>query len=501
MNSNSEHIGKAANSLGENFLKSVLSFPSHNALFIHSKYYTYKQLFELVIGIYNEIPTDKLYEKIGVYCSDTVYDYACILAVNLYGAAYVPLNTKFPLEKNKSRIERSHLSLVLASIENKDTLLIAENVNVVQVNPDPVSGIITVFPIDGYQKISQPIAYVLFTSGSTGEAKGVPVSFENCFHFFEFFFKNYTFSSEDKFLQTYELTFDVSVFSFFMPLQAGACCYVVSNKGIKYLKMVQMLIDHSITVVSMVPSTLWYLKKYFNEINLPDLKYSFFSGDVLNHSIACEWKKCLPNGAIHNFYGPTETTIVCTRYVWEEKQSRQESMYDVVPLGKAFPGIEFIIVDELNTPTNEGELCFSGKQVIKQYLNNSNPNQFIVIAGKHYYKTGDRAFVNAEGNLIFKGRIDNQVKINGYRIELGEIEFQLEKISSSKCLVNAHKNKENLNELVAFVSSNKFSAKELKQLLSFILPEYMIPSKFIMVKSLPLTMNGKVDKTTLLTLV
>jgi len=481
-----------------NFLKSVSLFPEKNALFINSSFYTYKQFFNLVVQVYNQLPKDKIYDKIGVYCNDTVYDYAAIMAVNLYGAAYVPLNPKFPVEKNRTIVKQSDVNLILVAVElNND---ISKDVQVIHIN-EKSNDIQSIKGLDEFRKLIQPFAYILFTSGSTGEPKGVPVSFENCNTFFDFFYKYYSFTSEDRFLQVYELTFDVSVFSFFMPLQVGACCYVVPNNSIKFMKTAEMLLAHSITVVSMVPSTLWYLKKYFSEIQLPFLKYSFFSGDVLNFTIAMEWKSCLPNAQIHNFYGPTETTIVCTHYVFDKEITKEESMNDIVPIGKPFSGMEYVIIDELNNEVEKGELCFFGKQVISGYLNNTNAEKFISINGKTYYKTGDRACVNANGDLLFEGRIDSQVKINGYRVELGEVEYCLEKIVMSKCVVNVKRNADGLNELVAFVSSNTFSEKEIKQKLSLLLPEYMIPAKIIFVESLPLTINGKVDKTKLLELI
>jgi len=229
------------------------------------------------------------------------------------------------------------------------------------------------------------------------------------------------------------------------------------------------------------------------------LRYSFFSGDALNHELAVKWKKTMLKGRIHNFYGPTETTVVCTHYLWTESQSEKESVNDVVPLGKPFAGMDVLIVDPTNQPTEKGELCFSGTQVITAYLNNSNEDQFFSYQDKRYYKTGDIASYNINGNLVFYGRTDNQVKINGYRIELTEIESAIEKITKKKCVVLSINDKQT-NKLIAFIEAKDLNADILKSSLTSVLPDYMIPQQFIASESFPLNTNGKIDKNKLLNL-
>jgi len=241
----------------------------------------------------------------------------------------------------------------------------------------------------------------------------------------------------------------------------------------------------------MVPSVLGLIEKYLPEFNFPHLRYSFFSGDALKQNLAVKWKKCLPNGVIHNFYGPTETTIVCTRYKWDEEISDIESLNNIVPIGKPFPGMHFIVLSEEQKMITEvrtvGELCFLGVQVIDNYLNNSNENSFIYFEGKRYYKTGDLVSLNEKENLIFHGRLDSQVKINGYRIELAEIENAILKVCGklNKVVVNE------LNQLVAFVESD--NELDLKGEMNKLLPSYMMPICFVFIKEIPLSINGKID--------
>jgi amino acid adenylation domain-containing protein len=476
-------------------------YPNNNSLFVNNKYYTYNQLWQITKQIHQQLCAEKQHLRIGVYCTNDIETYAAILAINLYGAAYVPLNNKFPISRNKKIIEECEVQLILTSEKDENLKELKQQVDAKFITVVDTSNAKSIeikneigINQNDYQKVEQPYVYILFTSGSTGEPKGVPTSKTNANHFFQYFLKNYNFNEKDRFLQAYELTFDVSVFSFFMPLMVGGCCYVLPNNGIKFIHTIEYLLKYKITVVSMVPTTIRYLENYLPEIKLPDLCYSFFSGDVLHHNLAVKWSNAIPNAVIHNFYGPTETTIVCTRYVFNAKQSEKESVNDIVPLGKAFEGMEFIIIDENNAPTQKGELCFSGTQVINSYLNNTNEDRFLTYQQKQFYKTGDIASVNEFENLIFYGRRDSQVKINGYRIELTEIENAISKILDTKCIALAKKNNNSLNQLIVFIEEKKVDEKELKKKLGTILPDYMIPNQFVVVEKFILNINGKIDK-------
>ena len=362
-------------------------------------------------------------------------------------------------------------------------------INLIKISDDLKAGQVELEP-----KNNSQLAYVIYTSGSTGKPKGVPISRRNVNHLFNYYLREYDFNFNDKFLQSYELSFDVSVFSIFCAWNVGAAVYVVPESNAKHIAIFKTIQQHNITVTSFVPSVLSLIEKYINEFNFPDLRYSFFSGDALKHSLAKKWKACLPNGVIHNFYGPTETTIVCTRYLWQEIEAEQESRYDIVPIGKPFPQMNFIlvseegkIVSELNT---EAELCFEGAQVIDSYLNNMYTDRFLQVNGKRYYKTGDRVSLNDKGNLIFHGRQDSQVKVNGYRVELIEIENAI--YLGSGCLNKVIvESKNGANQLSAFIESD--NEIKLYELLEKKIPSYMIPTKIIFVKHLPLTINGKLD--------
>jgi amino acid adenylation domain-containing protein len=468
-------------------------FPSSNALHINGRYHTYNELLNIADSIRESIPEEKKTERIAVYCNDDVYTYASILAVNMYGAAYIPLNKKYPAERNRSILQESRAELILSSAPGNISSL-PGGVKVIDTKAEQKE----IISARSKGKVAdQDLCYILFTSGTTSEPKGVPVTHENANAFFNYFLAEYDFSKEDKFLQTYELTFDVSVFSFFMPLLTGGCCYVLPDEGIKPMKIIEWLQKHGITVISMVPGVLQYLEKYLDQIKIDDLRYSFFSGDALYHELAVKWKSCLPNGKIHNFYGPAETTIVCTRYVFQEDLSAIESVNGIVPLGKAFPGMGFIIVDEEKRETLKGELCFSGDQVIPAYLNGAYEDLFFLYKNERYYRTGDIASLNSSGDLVFHGRADSQVKINGYRVELAEVENILRNVSGLACKVLSVK-ENSIERLVAFCEAESINPQSLKEEMQKKLPPYMVPQSFIAVKQFPLNNNGKADRKALI---
>ncbi|PIP53884.1 MAG: hypothetical protein COX07_08345 [Bacteroidetes bacterium CG23_combo_of_CG06-09_8_20_14_all_32_9] len=485
--------------IAQKVVNTAFQFPENNALYINDTFYSYKQLLEIVNVVYLQIPNNKDYSRIGIYCNDDVYSYASIVAVNLYGAAYVPLNKRFPLSRNKWIIKECALKLIVTSVMDENIEAISDGVDIINVEHsdlifDEEAFKIKINKIRCSNRNNNSVCYILFTSGSTGVPKGVPVSNENVNSFFNYFFKHYEFNKTDKFLQVYELTFDVSVFSFFMPLMVGACCYILPDDGIKHIKIIESLQKHNITVVSMVPTVLRYIEKYLDEITLPDLRYSFFSGDALYHKLVTKWSKSLPNAKIHNFYGPTETTIVCTRYIFNEFTSAKESVNGIVPLGKVFEGMEALIVDENNKPAEKGELCFAGLQVILSYLNNADAHKFFNYKNKCFYKTGDIVSVNKFGNLVFYGRTDNQVKINGYRVELVEIENAIYTITNVNCVVVCKEDENKINQLFAFIEKNQIDENSLKEKLYSVLPVYMIPQRFVAVKKFVLNANGKVDR-------
>jgi amino acid adenylation domain-containing protein len=474
------------------FLNWLKKTPDAIAIFVSGKSYTYKELFQLSFSVYQNIKHLKD-EIIGVQCTDNIESYAQILAVSFLGAAYLPLNSKFPIERINQICEDAELKHVICF--NDDFIkTLSEKLTIIYSDNSFSNQIHQADEID-YSISNSAISYILYTSGSTGEPKGVPVSRKNVNAFFKYYLNEYDFNSTDRFLQPYELSFDVSVFSMFCAWNCGASVYVVPDKINKPIEIIKTIRHYQLTVVSMVPGVLQLLEKYLPEIHLPSVHYSFFSGDALKHSLASKWKKCIPNSVIHNFYGPTETTIVCSRYIWEEENSQGESLNDIVPIGKLFPNHTALLIDENGNYFLEqgraGELCISGDQVIGAYLKNKDAYRLFIYNQTVFYKTGDWVELNEKGDFVFLGRTDEQVKINGFRVELNEIENEIKKqYGFNNKVIAIELNK--ISQLVAFLQSTE--RENQLQELKLNLSAYMIPKKVIYLQEFPYNSNGKIDR-------
>ncbi len=482
------------NSIADNFLKNASLFADKNAIFIDNKFYTYTEVKSIVFSIYEQLKNeDQKIERIGVLSNNDIFTYCSILAISIYGAAFVPLNNKFPIEKNTNIIENANLELILYSknIELDKQFTIYNFLKI-----DDSKEFENIFEYSFTQIVTQPLAYILYTSGTTSQPKGVPISHDNIESFFTFFKTDnakFNFNENDRFIQIFELTFDVFVLSFFMPLHYGACCYILPQKGIKNLEIVKMMSKHEITVAPLVPTILQYLEKYLDEIDFPKLRYSIFCGDKLMNRVAEKWASKTKNAKLYNCYGPTETTIICTYYLWEPTIDEEDTYYDIVTFGKNFTNVQSLLIDDLNQINPiEGELCFHGNQIITKYLNNTNTDKFIQINDLIYYKTGDLVKINKNGNYLFLGRTDNQVKINGHRVEINEIEETIRKLTDSKFTIIPNKDENELIQLILFIENEKINSKihlELKNSL----PHYMVPQTIIYIDKLPLNLNNKYD--------
>jgi amino acid adenylation domain-containing protein len=342
-------------------------------------------------------------------------------------------------------------------------------------------------------------AYILFTSGSTGTPKGVPVQHSALDAFLKAFFAMpMDLGPNDRFLQMFDLTFDLSLMSYVAPLTIGASIYTVGDEGMKYMSIFQILEDHEITTALMVPSVLGHLRPFFDEIELPHLRYSLFCGEALSDTIATEWQQCVHNATIFNVYGPTEATIFCMTYRHSDKA---KALNGIVCIGQPMRDMSMAVVDEngKRVPIGEkGELCLAGPQLTTGYWKNEEKSKevFIDLEGTRFYRSGDVALEDEEGDFHYLGRVDQQVKIEGFRVELSEIEHWTRTICGIPQLAAVvHSNTMGANEIYVFIeSTTPINEADIKDKLKQSIPSYMVPKKIITLERLPLNVNGKIDR-------
>ena len=480
-----------------NLYKSIHDNSSKNAFFINKEYFTYKDLAQEISNIRQAIKLnigiDEL--NVGLITNDDLQTYASIIALWMEGKAYVPLNPDFPINRNNIVINQADILSILDSSDESRFI----NCKTIQTK-NLIKSRIDLIPKEASRFA---IAYILFTSGTTGVPKGVPITIDNLSGFIEAFWElNYSINYSDRCLQMFELTFDMSVMSYLLPILKGACVYTIPKNKIKYSYIFELMEDYELTFAAMVPSILHYLRPYFDEINCPKMKFCLFAGEALHEDIANEWSRCLPNATIVNAYGPTETTIICTNVTYEIDKTK--SYNGILTLGKPMLYTDAIIVDEDKVEVKNGEsgeLCLSGKQLTTGYWKNKKKNKEVLffkdIGGvkKTFYKTGDLCFKDKEDDIFYIGRIDFQAKIQGYRVELSEIEFHSKSFFNKINVVAlAISNYSNNTEIGLVIESEELEMNLLLKFLKTKLPLYMIPSQIKFIKQFPLNVNGKIDR-------
>lgn len=473
---------------------SVHTYAHQNAFCINEVFYTYTQFTDCVSGIRsivrNNIPkTEKI---IGLMAYDDLETYASIIALWFEGKAYVPINPETPRDRNLTIIQQAGIKTILTSnqADYPEIVFLCSSQKIEnKIDHSPVS------------IIDDEIAYILFTSGSTGMPKGVPICFSNIEGFVQGFEAlGYKISSKDKCLQMFELTFDLSVMSYLIPLLNGACIYTIPPTEIKYSYIAELMDTHQLTVALMVPSILHYLRPYFGEIKCFSMRYSLFCGEALPLDITQEWSQCVPKARIDNVYGPTEDTIFCTAYTFKREEANKV-LNGILSIGCVMKGTHTIIVDDNNRSVHRGdtgELCLSGIQLTPGYWKNEQKNKesFFYQDGNRYYKTGDLCSTDEEGDLMYHGRLDFQAKIQGFRVELTEIEYHARELLKDKIniVALAFVNSIGNTEIGLVFESLPFGTQEFIHLLKEKLPAYMHPTQLRFVEHFPLNINGKIDR-------
>lgn len=480
----------------QNIFDSFVKYSYRNAFCINDIFYTYNE-FKNYVSTYNSYIKNVLSKDellVGVITHNDIETYAILFALMYSGYGFVPLNPRNPVERNKSIIEQAEIKHIFSSVNYKEY-------KTIDIKNIPVSeNKITVPDID-----DEKILCILFTSGSTGIPKGVPYTKRNIDSTLDAFFHlGYNLNDEDKFLQMFEFSFDMSLLSYLPALCLGACVYTVPEDDIKYLAAYKVMDKYDLTFAAMVPSTLAFLRPYFCDIKLEKVKYSLLGGEPFYVDIAKEWTECIPKAQVVNISGPTETTMACMGYNLSRDFSENKSLNDVLAFGKPWKNTIAIVVDENNIEVPigvDGELCFAGDNVMKGYwkMPEVNKNVFFKksINGKEivFYKTGDMAKLDEEGDFYSCGRKDFQYKIQGYKVEIGEIEKHVRDFTKLiNVAVVVYQNNSSMLEIHLYIEKYKGDKVEIIEYLKKKVPSYMIPSGITVLTAFPVNMNGKVDR-------
>ncbi len=469
------------------FHASAERWPSNIALRIGEHEWTYAQLEEEAAAIAGwcgrNTPSGS---RIAVHGLKGIAAYAGILGVLRSGRSYVPLHLEHPAARWHSVLDKSGSTACIADPTLKAELASKLALPILSEWSGEAPGAI----VEGNE------AYVMFTSGSTGGPKGVPVSRGNVAAYLEHMLTHYALGPEDRFSQLFALTFDLSVHDLFVCWGAGACLCVPTDDNA--LRMGNYIERNVISAWFSVPSlaALMGRMRLLGPGALPGIRHTFFCGEALPWSVANNWRTAAPQSRSVNLYGPTEATIAITAFELDGTRSNSSG---TVPIGDPIGGNEARCVAEADQ--DEGELWVKGPQVTAGYLDRpeETAHAFQHLSGETgtWYRTGDRVRMDQLGVFHFLGRMDDQVKILGHRVEPGEVDAAVGGILVNGNSITLPTTIDGATRLVTFIDIGTDIAALMTQLRT-VLPIYMLPERILTVDGFPYTAHGKVDRHALL---
>jgi amino acid adenylation domain-containing protein len=423
-----------------------------------------------------------------------------LLAIAKAGGAYVPIDPSFPRQRIALMIEGSQATVILASRKTQSCVPASNRIVLVD-----EAEAISKYSTDAVLSTASAnnVAYVIYTSGSTGKPKGVVIEHRNVLNFFSGM-DAVIGSDSGVWLAVTSISFDISVLELFWTLARGFTVILHGDEGTQTIP--QEIRNHRVTHMQCTPSLARMVALSAEGLAAVGLlKKLFLGGEALPLSLVRRLRQAF-HGDLYNMYGPTETTI------WSTVSNIGEQPENIT-IGKPITNTQVYVLDSKLCPVKAGEsgdLFIGGSGVVRGYWKRPEltaerfiPDPFL--SGNRMYRTGDIARFQPDGSLEFLGRADFQVKLRGFRIEIGEIEATLESQPEvSQAVVVAHNFRDGVGpedkRLVAFVvprTGTQFEIENLRNALASVLPDYMVPSKFVTLASLPLTANGKIDRNAL----
>src|SRR6059058_33467 len=437
---------------------------------------------------------------VGVVTERNLDWIAAVLAIFKAGGAYLPIEPHFPADRIAKMLSRAGAMLVLtdrsSSAAGRGAACCAPTIPIdtayQEGHPDGDLGI---------RVTPDQLAYVYFTSGSTGEPKGAMCEHAGMLNHLFAKIDDLRIDEETVVAQTAPQCFDISLWQLIAALLVGGRTLLVEQEIILDAgRFIDKIVDARVGIVQVVPSYLEVLEAYLAQHprELEHLRYVVATGEALKRELVERWFALQPRIKLVNAYGLTETSDDTNHEIMDRPPSGAR-----VPLGRPINNVVISVVDEDLSPVPlgvPGEIVFSGVCVGRGYINDPERTREAFLPdphrrGQRLYRSGDHGRWLPDGKLEFLGRKDSQVKISGFRIEIGEIENRLLRLSGVRegaVVVSEHADRG--KQLVAFYSGDPLDPSAMRERLGESLPKYMVPSAFHWRQTLPLTGNGKIDK-------
>ncbi|SDF55837.1 non-ribosomal peptide synthetase [Chitinophaga filiformis] len=440
-------------------------------------------------------------DTVAICCKRSVWLEVAIMSILKRAGTYVPIDLRMPEDRIAFVLQDARVKIVLGWGEP----LIQTEVPYIDMEA------VIKAPVKDYSPVIMPLVtdpvYIIYTSGSTGMPKGVVVEHSAVVNRMYWMQQDFPLSKDDCILQKTSIGFDVSVWELFHWLFSGCTTFFLApGKESEPYEIVRTIKDHRVTVTHFVPSMLaLFMETVIHEKLVNDcagLRFVFASGEALLYAAMQQFNEHIyrhTGTILVNLYGPTEATVDCTGITcspWKEE-------YRYVPIGKPLLNTRAYILDEhqaLLPPWISGELCIAGTGVARGYIGREQltAEKFVAdpfVENARMYKTGDLAMWNDEGDLIYLGRIDQQVKLNGQRIEPGDIEAKLLLVPGIReAVVLLMKREDGASFLYAFYTGEDVPAAVIRSTMTKLLPAYMIPSGFKRIEEIPRLNSGKINR-------
>lgn len=527
-------ISVGATALGDLFMAAAERYRERPALWVEGEFLSYRELeiaAERIACAILATPDARNAAPVR-HCALLVdrsgTGYAAILGALLAGFAYVPLNPRFPADRLRRVLAASDANVLIidaASIDVARPVITDSPVPLWILLPDLESPPSWMAGLGDHRILCRPDlamvpdapaqpanpdggAYLLFTSGSTGQPKGVLIRHRNALAYVGNALSRYRVSPHDRFTQLFDFSFDLSVHDMFVCWSAGACLYCPPASALTGLR--DFVRKHELTFWFSVPSTAAYMSRMRMLLpgSFPSLRMSLFCGEALPTSLAALWRQAAPSSAIENLYGPTETTIAITAHRLPGNDGPEIRTWPTVPIGDPLPGQHAAIVgpDGYVVPDGEaGELYLAGSQVANGYwrLPEMTASRFACPQGlpadapRHWYRTGDRVVRDPQCGLVFLGRLDHEAKIRGYRVDLHEIEAVVRAAAGSESVAAlpwpADDDATPTRSVAVFIAGQPTATTDIVVQCRAKLPPAVVPRHIYFVPEWPLTANGKTN--------
>jgi amino acid adenylation domain-containing protein len=504
--------------------EAVALFPENIAVWAQNRTLTYRELEERSNQLARLLRAKgvKKGDRVGLYFSKSIESVISMFGVLKAGAAYVPLDPHAPVRRIEYIIGNCGLKALITTQSKLQALatgLLRESGFILLVDGQDAAlepgDIIGWNLLSSFQSAQPPVcdiietdlAYILYTSGSTGDPKGVMLSHRNALTFINWCAETFLIRPKDRLSNHAPHHFDLSVFDIYNSIQAGAAVYMISEDVALFPpRLASFIEEHAITVWYSVPSALVYLLLHgdLDHHPLKSLRLILFAGEPFAIKYLRQLAEIVPSAELYNLYGPTETNV-CTYYRVDRSILLN---IDQLPIGKACSNTEvFAVTDagKLAASGESGELYVRGPSVTKGYWGDPEKTRRAVVSNPfqpHFsediYRTGDLVTLDAQGEYWYIGRRDHMIKSRGYRIELGEIESALYAHAAVKeTAVVAIPDEEIGNRIKAFVCTlqpDMVTKADLQLHCATRIPKYMIPEQIEFCDILPKTSTGKVDR-------